>query len=197
MDRDKRGDVTELLTRFRRGEQGAEAKLMTLVYGELRRLAAQYMRRERKEHSMPPTALVHEAYIRLINLRLTSWKNRSHFYAVAALLMRQILVDQARRRLAAKRGDGGLHVSIDDPGIQGAPQLTRKPNRFEDVIAVDEGLTALARINLRQSRIVELRFFAGMSNKEIAEALGSSERTVEREWRAAQAWLAARLRPTV
>ena len=145
---------------------------------------------------MPPTALVHEAYIRLINLRLTSWKNRAHFYAVAALLMRQILVDQARRRLAAKRGDGGLHVSIDDPGIQGAPQLTGKPDRFEDLIAVDEGLTALARINPRQSRIVELRFFAGMSNKEIAEALGTSERTVEREWAAAQAWLAARLRPT-
>jgi RNA polymerase sigma-70 factor (ECF subfamily) len=110
MTGDKSGEVTELLTRFRRGEKGAEAKLMTLVYGELRRLAAQYMRRERREHSMPPTALVHEAYIRLINLRPTSWKNRAHFFAVAAILMRQILVDQARRRLAAKRGEGGPHV---------------------------------------------------------------------------------------
>ena len=194
MAEDRRGDVTELLTQFRRGDQGAEAKLVALVYGELRQLAAAYMRRERKGHTLQPTALVHEAYVRLISLRPKSWKNRAHFFAVAALLMRQILVDHARRRLAAKRGAGGSHVSTDDPDAQRSPRMMVEPDRDEDLIAVDDALTTLANINARQSRIVELRFFAGMSTREIAEALGTSERTVEREWAAAQTWLFERLR---
>src|SRR6478672_5879411 len=107
------GDVSELLVQFRRGEQGAEAKLVTLVYDELHRLAVRYMRRERSDHSLQPTALVHEAYLRLIKQQPKFWKNRVHFFAVAALSMRQILVDHARRRLAVKRGDGKTHVSLD------------------------------------------------------------------------------------
>ena len=194
MERNKRGDVTEMLTKFRRGDPGAEAKLVELVYSQLRRLAADYMRRERKDHSLPPTALVHEAYLRLIKLQPKVWQNRAHFFAVAALLMRQILVDHARRRRAQKRGAGGLHVSTDDSHVQQSPQLMHEPQRYEHLIAVDDALTALAKISPRQSRIVELRFFAGMSNKEIAEVLGTSERTVERESAAAQTWLAARLR---
>jgi RNA polymerase sigma factor (TIGR02999 family) len=183
-----------MLTKFRRGDPGAEAKLVELVYSQLRRLAADYMRRERKDHSLPPTALVHEAYLRLIKLQPKVWQNRAHFFAVAALLMRQILVDHARRRRAQKRGAGGAHLSTDDSHVQQSPQLMHEPQRYEHLIAVDDALTALAKISPRQSRIVELRFFAGMSNKEIAEVLETSERTVERESGTAQTWLAARLR---
>jgi RNA polymerase sigma-70 factor (ECF subfamily) len=192
---EKSGNITQLLVQFRRGEQGAEARLVTLVYDELHRLAVRYMRLERKGHSLQPTALVHEAYLRLISQRPKSWKNRAHFFAVAAMLMRQILVDHARRRLAAKRGTGKPDVNIDDPVVQMDPHMAFDSDRFEDLIAVDEAMTRLAAVNPRQGRITELRFFAGMSSNEIAEALGISQRTVEREWAAAQSWLYARLRP--
>lgn len=195
MSQEKSGNVTELLGQFCRGERGAEAKLVTLVYDELHRLAVRYMRLERTGHSLQPTALVHEAYLRLINQRPKSWKNRAHFFAIAAMLMRQILVDSARRHSAVKRGDGQPHVSLDDPIAQRSRHLVLDRGQSEDLMALDDALTTLAKIHSRQSRIVELRFFAGMSSKEIAEALGISERTVEREWAAAQAWLYARLRP--
>jgi RNA polymerase sigma factor (TIGR02999 family) len=188
------GDVSELLVQFRRGEQGAEAKLVTLVYDELHRLAVRYMRRERSDHSLQPTALVHEAYLRLIKQQPKFWKNRVHFFAVAALSMRQILVDHARRRLAVKRGDGQTHLSLDDVGVQDARFLAIDPEQSEDLVALDDALTTLAKVDARQSRIVELRFFAGMNSKEIAEVLGISERTVDRQWAAAQTWLYARLR---
>jgi RNA polymerase sigma factor (TIGR02999 family) len=188
------GDVSELLVQFRRGEQGAEAKLVTLVYDELHRLAVRYMRRERSDHSLQPTALVHEAYLRLIKQQPKFWKNRVHFFAVAALSMRQILVDHARRRLAVKRGDGQTHLSLDDVGVQDSRFLTIDPEQSEDLVALDDALTTLAKVDARQSRIVELRFFSGMNSKEIGEVLGISERTVDRQWAAAQAWLYARLR---
>jgi len=189
------GNLTELLAQFRRGEPGAEAKLVTLVYDELHRLAVHHMRRERKEHSLQPTALVHEAYLRLVTQRPKSWKNRAHFFAVAAMLMRQILVDHARRRLAVKRGTGKANVSLDDPATGLASQLALDPDQCEDLVALDEALTTLSKVNPRQSRIIELRFFSGMSTQEIAEVLGISERTVEREAAAAQAELYAMLRP--
>ena len=188
------GDVSELLVQFRRGEQGAEAKLVTLVYDELHRLAVRYMRRERPDHSLQPTALVHEAYLRLIKQQPKFWKNRVHFFAVAALSMRQILVDHARRRLAVKRGDGQTHLSLDDVGVQDSRHLMIDPEQSEDLVALDDALTTLAKVDARQSRIVELRFFSGMNSKEIGEVLGISERTVDRQWAAAQAWLYARLR---
>jgi RNA polymerase sigma-70 factor, ECF subfamily len=189
------GDVTKLLAQFRRGEQEAEARLVTLVYDELHRLAVQYMRRERQGHSLQPTALVHEAYLRLVGQQPTSWKNRAHFFAFSSILMRQILVDSARRRRAVKRGAGQPHLNIDDPLAQNDPRLMVDPSQSEDLIALDDELTALAKIHPRQSRIVELRFFAGMSSREVAETHGISVRTADREWAAAQAWLYAQMRP--
>jgi RNA polymerase sigma-70 factor (ECF subfamily) len=194
MGQDKSGEVTRLLTQFRRGEQDAEAKLMTLVYHELHRLAVRYMRREREGHSLQPTALVHEAYLRLVNQQPTSWKNRAHFFAVSSILMRQILVDSARSRGAAKRGSGAPHANIDDPVVQ--QSLVLDPGQSEDLIMLDDAMTELSAIHPRQCRIVELRFFAGMSSQEVAEALEISVRTADREWAAARAWLYARLRPS-
>lgn len=196
MGQHETGDVTGLLVKVRHGEQGAEAELIDLVYDELRRIAARYMRLERIGHSLQPTALVHEAYLRLINQQPKSWKNRAHFFAVAALLMRQILVDHARRHHAAKRGDGMQHVRLDSAVLQVASPVAFALEESEDLIALDDALRELSTANPRQSRIVELRFFAGMSAKEIAHVLGISERTVDRERAAAQAWLFRRLRPS-
>jgi RNA polymerase sigma factor (TIGR02999 family) len=195
MSHDPRGDITDLLSQFRRGPHQADTQLVALVYGELHRLAVRYMQKERGDHSLQPTALVHEAYLRLTKQRQKVWKNRAHFFAVAALLMRQILVDSARRRLAVKRGDGKQHVSLDAAREDFVRPPTLDPLQSEDILALDEGLTALAAIDVRRSRIVELRFFAGMTTKEIAQTLGISERTVEREWAVAQSWLFARMRP--
>jgi RNA polymerase sigma factor (TIGR02999 family) len=192
MGQDRRGNVTQLLEEFRGGQQ-ADAALVALVYDELHRLASRYMRRERSNHTLQPTALVHEAYLRLAVQRAKAWKSRAHFFAVAAIVMRQILVDSARRRNAVKRGDGKIAVSVEaiDERL-----LALDPAQAEDVIAIDEALADLAKINARRSRIVELRVFAGMTRREIAEALGLSERTAEREWAAAQTWLYDRLRPS-
>ena len=195
MGQEQRGKITELLAQFRHGRREADAELMTLVYDELHRLAAQYMRKERRDHSLQPTALVHEAYLRLSSQRPKAWKSRTHFYAVAALLMRQILVDSARKRSAAKRNDGKRCVPFEDAVTHFPQHLMLDPEQSEDLIALDDALTALAAIDLRRSRIVELRFFAGLTTKEIAETLEISARTVDREWVAAQAWLYARMRP--
>jgi RNA polymerase sigma factor (TIGR02999 family) len=191
MPQEKSGGITELLGQFRGKQQTADAKLVELVYDELHRVAVRYMRKERKDHSLQPTALVHEAYLRLTHQEPKSWKNRGHFFAVAALLMRQILVDSARRRSALKRGDGRRAVSLDES----SHDLMIDAEQSEDLIALDDALIALEATSPRQSRIVELRFFAGMTTKEIAEALDISERTVDREWASAQAWMYARMRP--
>jgi RNA polymerase sigma factor (TIGR02999 family) len=193
MSHDRSGSITALLAQFRGGQQ-ADAALMSQVYDELHRLAAHYMRQERGNHTLQPTALVHEAYMRLTAQRAKAWKNRAHFFAVAALLMRQILVDSARHRLAAKRGDGSPHISLDDAAAD-MPVLKLDAVQSEDLLAIDEALTALAAIHPRQSRVVELKFFAGMSAKDIASALDISERSVDRDWATAQEWLYARLRP--
>jgi len=196
MGQDQRGSgrITELLAQFRGGLQ-ADAQLLTLVYDELHRLAVRYMRKERGNHTLQPTALVHEAYLRLADQRSKAWRSRAHFFAVAALLMRQILVDNARRRLAVKRGVGQQLVSLEHIADRLPQQFVQHSADAEDLIAIDDALTALSRVDRRRSRIVELRFFAGMTTKEIAEALGISQRTVDREWAVAQAWLYVRLRP--
>jgi RNA polymerase sigma factor (TIGR02999 family) len=190
MDRHKGHDVTDLLRRFRRGDRSVEERLLPLLYGELRRVAARHLRRERPAHSLQPTALVNEAYLRLIDQPAKSWQNRAHFFACAAGLMREILIDHARRRRAAKRGAGRHHTTLSGTGAQPAGI----DDQLENAIAIDEALTELAKMDSRQARIVELRFFAGLTSKEIGEALDVSERTVDREWATARTWLYTRLR---
>jgi RNA polymerase sigma-70 factor, ECF subfamily len=176
------GDVTQLLERYRAGDREAEAALFKGVYGELRRLAAHYLRGERPDHTLQPTALVNEAYLRLVRQRDKDWQNRGHFVAVAAKVMRQVLVDFARRAKAEKRGFGiAPHILEDASGAGGEdPAL---------ILALDEALSELARYDERQARIVELRYFAGLSVEETAGLLSVSPRTVKREWTLARAWL--------
>ena len=180
------GDVTLLLHQYRQGDPAAEAQLFTRVYAELHRLAAHYLRGERPDHSLQPTALVNEAYLRLVSQREKDWANRSHFVAVSARIMRQVLVDCARRAKAEKRDFGVLREPLDD-SISGA---TRDPDM---VLALDTALTRLAMYDERQARVVELRYFAGLSVEETASLLGVSERTVKREWMLARAWLRGEL----
>jgi len=179
--------VTELLVEWGRGNEEALRELMPLVHAELRRIAAGYLRRERRDHTLEPTALVHEAYIRLVDQRRTSWRSRAHFFAVAAGLMRRILVDHARRRSYLKRGGGVRPVTLP-PEIAGAT-----PGGRPDILALDEALADLEAMDGRQRQVVELRFFGGLTQEEIAEALGVSLSTVERQWRLARAWLYRRL----
>lgn len=181
-DQPATGSVTRLLHSWREGRESALDELMPLVYGELRRLAAAYLRRERFGHTLQPTALVHEAYVRLVDASIADMDTRGRFYGIAAHLMRQILVDHARRRKAAKRGSG-RQVSLDEAGGQA------NGHQFFDLLALDQALNALAELDPRQSRIVEMRFFAGLREEEIAEALGMSLRTVKRDWATAKAWL--------
>lgn len=190
------GDLTALLARFRQGDRAAESVLFPLVYEELHRIAARQMRRERAGHSLQPTALVNEAYVRLLGQRAQPWQNRAHFFALASGVMREILIDHARRRRAAKRGDGKPQLQFDEPLMQAAGQAVLTDDQLETLLAIDEALKQLADLDPRQTRIVELRFFAGMTSKEIAEVLDVGERTVEREWAAARAWLYTRLRST-
>jgi RNA polymerase sigma factor (TIGR02999 family) len=175
-------DVTRLLVDWSNGDQAALEELTPLVYGELRRLAGRYLRRERPDHTLQSTALVHEAYMRLIDQRSVRWQNRAHFFGVAAQLIRRILVDHARGRMAAKRGAAVCKLSLDEAiETPGARDL--------DLAALDDALNALARIDLQQSRIVELRFFTGLSIEETAEVLHISPATVKRDWTTAKAWL--------
>ena len=181
-----RGEITQLLAELSKGNRHAEAKLVPLVYNELRRLAGRYMRRERSDHTLQPTALVHEAYIRLVEQRGVNWQSRAHFFGVAAELMRRILVDHARSRQAAKRGGMQQRVEIDDPMLATAKEST-------DLLALDEALARLGELDPRQSRIVELRFFGGMTVEETAEVLSISPKTVKRDWSVARAWLHAEI----
>jgi RNA polymerase sigma factor (TIGR02999 family) len=179
-------DVTLLLSRLRQGDDRALERLMPLVHDELRRLARYHMRGERAGHTLQPTALAHEAYMRLVDLDRIDWRGRAHFFAVAAGIMRRILIDHARKRRAARRGGGAAHVSLDE----GAGVADQRP---EELVALDDAMGRLAELDPRQERIVELRFFGGLSVDETAAVLGISARTVKREWAVARAWLRAEL----
>lgn len=173
-------DVTRLLAEWAKGNQQALDDLTPLVYKELRQLAAGYLRKERQGHTLQPTALVHEAYLRLVDQKNPSWQNRSHFFGVAARLMRQILVDHARRRNAGKRA--GLTVSLDEA-------VSFQQERNGDILALDLGLSALEKFDARKCKAVELRYFGGLSIDEIARSLEVSAITVRRDLRMAEAWL--------
>ena len=175
-------EVSDLLLAWRNGDQQALAQLMPLVYDELRRLAAAYLRRERPGHTLQTTALVHEAYLRLVDQTRADWQNRAQFFGVAAQLMRRILVDHARTQHAAKRGSGALKLSLNEV-------VGRTKEKAAEVVALDDALAELARLDPQQSRIVELRYFAGLSIAETAEVLSISPATLKREWNMAKAWL--------
>jgi len=181
-------DVTALLAEMRAGDPRAADQLIPLVYEELRRLAASYMRRERPDHTLQATALVHEAYFRLVDQK-EGYQNRGHFFGVAAQLMRRILVDHARTHQAAKRGAGGRKVSLDDAEAAGYSS-----QQDVDLVALDDALSRLGAVDAQQSRIVELRYFGGLTIEETAEVLGVSPATVKRDWNMAKAWLHHQLR---
>jgi RNA polymerase sigma factor (TIGR02999 family) len=174
------GNVTELLVGWNRGDEDALRTLLPLVYGELRRLATRYLRHERPDHVLQTTALVHEAYLRLTDKKGVPWRNRTHFYAIAARMMRQVLVDSARRRDAAKRR--GMKISLKET-------LPAEASDLVDLISLNDALTALAALNARQARVVELRYFGGLTFEEVAEVLGVAIPTVKLDWSLAKAWL--------
>ena len=175
-------EVTQILHEWSGGDQDAPARLMPLVYHELRRQARGYLARERSEHTLQPTALVHEAYLRLVDQTRISWQNRAHFFGIAANMMRRILVDHARAHASQKRGGAAERLSIDDLQIP-------LEQRAADLIALDEALEKLVGFDERKAKIVELRFFGGLTDEEIAEVLGVSSRTVLRDWKTARLWL--------
>ena len=176
------GEITQLLAEMRQGSTEAEARLISLIYGELRRTAARYMRNERVDHSLQPTALVHEAYLKLRKMHAIDWQSRSHFLAVSAHTMRQILVDHARAKNAGKRGLDRNKVSIEEDQWAAAESNI-------NIVELDEALARLEAFDQRQAKVVEMRFFGGLNEDEIGAELGISERTVKRDWRIARAWL--------
>jgi RNA polymerase sigma factor (TIGR02999 family) len=180
-------DVTELLLALANGNANAAEKLMPLVYGELKRLARAYMRRERSDHTLQTTALVHEAYLRLVRQEVVHWQGRSHFLGIAAQLMRRVLIDHARGHLREKRGGAAVALPLDEA-------LVFSPGHSEELLRLDEALDRLGRLDARQSRVVELRFFGGLSVEETGEYLGISTATVKRDWSVAKAWLHGELR---
>ena len=175
------GDVSVLLRAWSDGDQNALDQLTPIVYDELRRLARYYLHRERPDHSLQATALVNEAYLRLVDYKRMRWGNRAHFFAVSAQLMRRILVDHARHH-NLKRGGGVEHVALEDTAVVGG-------GRAENLVVLDDALQALARMDARKARVVELRFFGGLSVEETAEVLQISSITVMRDWSTARAWL--------
>jgi RNA polymerase sigma-70 factor (ECF subfamily) len=179
-------DVTALLDHWSRGDRHALDRLLPLVYAELRRIAARQLRRERVGHTLQPTALVNEAYLRLVDQRRVDWRNRAHFFAVAAQMMRRILVDHARRHNAGKRGDGLQHVSIDEVEAPAAGDHI-------SVLALDQALGRLEKLDQGLAQIVELRAFSGLTIEEAAHVLNVSPSTAKREWRTAKAWLTREL----
>ena len=174
--------VTQLLVDWGNGDRQALEKLTPLVYQELKRLATRHLRRERREHTLQSNALVHEAWLRLIDQNHVHWQNRAQFFGIAAEMIRRILIDHARNRQAAKRGDGAIKLSLDE--ALGAPD-----RRDFDLVALDDALKDLGKLDPKQGQLVELRFFAGLSIEESAEVLGVSPATVKREWAVAKAWL--------
>jgi RNA polymerase sigma-70 factor, ECF subfamily len=182
MQNPAREDVTALLGQLAKGDDAAASKLIPVVYDELRRLAAGYMRRERKDHTLQPTALVHEAYLKLIEQRIVDWQGRAHFFGIAAQVMRRILIDHARGHMRDKRGGGAIPVPLDEA-------LVFSPEQSSELVMLDASLERLAKLDPRQSRIVELRFFGGLTVEQTAGMLGISAKTVKREWSMAKAWL--------
>jgi RNA polymerase sigma factor (TIGR02999 family) len=174
--------VTQMLLDWSEGDREALDKLIPIVYSELRLRAARYLRRERPGHTLQTTALIHETYLRLVEQKDVQWQNRAHFFAIAAQLMRRILVDHARQRDAAKRGGADVTLTLDEA-------MAVFPGRDVNLMALDETLTRLAEIDPRQSRVVELRYFSGLSIEETAEVLGVSPGTVKLDWSMAKAWL--------
>jgi RNA polymerase sigma factor (TIGR02999 family) len=188
LSKDRPANVTQLLIDWGKGNASARDDLMPLVYDELRRMARHYMKSEDRAHTLQPTALVHDAYIRLVDQNRVNWQNRAHFFGVAAQIIRRVLVDHARARHRLKRGGLALKVTLID-------DIAAAANQAElDLVALDEGLNRLAELDERQSRIIELRFFGGLSIEETAEALTLSPATVKREWSMARAWLFRELR---
>jgi RNA polymerase sigma-70 factor, ECF subfamily len=180
-------EVTVLLSALTRGEDGAASKLMPMVYEELRRLAGSYMRRERVDHTLQATALVNEAYLKLIEQRSVNWQSRAHFFGVCAQLMRRILIDHARGHTRDKRGGEQKKVTLDEAFVF-------SEEHADELLAVDDSLNRLAKIDPRQARVVELRFFGGLNVEEAAEVLGVSPKTIKRDWSVAKAWLYADLK---
>jgi RNA polymerase sigma factor (TIGR02999 family) len=174
--------VTKLLLAWRAGDAAALEQLIPLVHAELRRIARSFMRKERAGHTLETSALVNEAYLRLIDAQQVDWQNRTHFFSLAASLMRRILVDMAREKQARKRGGSAQQITLDEA-------MAMELGSREDIVAVDEALTALAAVDERKCKVVELRFFGGLTEAEIAEALRVSPETVRRDWRLAKAWL--------
>ncbi len=203
MDHSSDRPVTQLLAKWRSGHEGALSELTVLVYQELRSLAQRHLRRERPNHTIQRTALVHEAFVRLVNQQSVDWQSRAHFFGLASNLMRRVLVDHARARLASKRGGGAVAVSLDelmapldaeDGSFSGSAGSIPEPQHLdgetdEDVAAIDEALTRLAAMDARQARVVEMRYFGGLTIEETAAALEISDATVKREWTLARAWL--------
>lgn len=180
-------DVTQILRDWSEGDENASARLMPLVYEELRRLAREYLRRERGDHTLQATALVHEAYLRMVDEKSVTWKNRAHFYGIAARLMRRILVDHARAHNAAKRGGLEQKFTLDEARDLPAPGAT-------DLVALDGALEDFAKTYPRKSEVVELKFFGGLETNEIAEVLQVSQKTVLRDWSFAKLWLCRELK---
>ncbi len=185
-NREPPADVTQVLRNWSEGDENASAKLMPLVYEELRRLAREYLRRERADHTLQATALVHEAYLRMVDEKSVTWQNRAHFYGIAARLMRRILVDYARAHNAAKRGGLQQKFALDEARDLPAPGPT-------DLVALDGALESFAKTYPRKSEVVELKFFGGLEANEIAEVLKVSEKTVLRDWSFAKLWLCREL----
>lgn len=180
-------DITDLLNKWHDGDRGAFDELVPQVYGEMRAIAAHLLRNERKGHLLETSALVHEAYLRLVDQTRINWSGRAHFFGAAATAMRRILVDQARRRLASKRGSGAAHQDLDL-----AVRVAVEPDT--DVLALNLALDGLAEVDAELARLVELRYFAGLTLDETADVLGTSPQAVSRDWTVARAWLARRLR---
>jgi RNA polymerase sigma factor (TIGR02999 family) len=179
-------EVTALLEQWSTGREDALDQLLPAIYDELRRLASSYVRRERQDHTLQATALVHEAFLKLVDQRVVRWQNRAHFFGIAAQVMRRILVDYARAHTAAKRGSGERPVSLDEALVVAATSGV-------DLLALNQALTRLAELDPRQGRIVELRFFGGLTIEETGEVLGIAPATIGREWTLAKAWLYAEL----
>ena len=175
-------DVTQLLVDWGKGDKQALDRLMPLVHDELHRIAGRYLRRERQGHTLQTTALINEAYLRIVDQKSVNWQSRAHFFGVAAQMMRRILVDHARSHLYAKRGGGAQKLALDEA-------IAKPQERDLDLVALDDALTGLAEIDPQQSRIIELRFFGGLTIEETAEVLSISPATVKREWNMAKAWL--------
>ncbi|MCD9188218.1 MAG: sigma-70 family RNA polymerase sigma factor [Pyrinomonadaceae bacterium] len=182
----EKSDVTQLLSKAQTGNREALDELLPLVYDELRRVAGSHLRNERDNHTLQATALVNEAYIRLLEQKEVDWQNRLHFFSIASEMMRRILVNYAVQRNAKKRGDGAIQVELDEA-------ISFADGRDFDLVSLDEALKTLAKLDEKQAKIVELRFFGGLTIEETAQVLGISDSTVKREWRMAKAWLKTRI----